>query len=123
MAGETILIVDDEVELRENLQDLLEFKGFSVLVYSTAEEALANFASHHPDAALLDIQLPGMDGLELLKRIKEIRPSLPVAMVSASSLRGVLAQAEEYGAEMTVLKPYSSEEMLQAVETLLSQSR
>ncbi len=120
MAGKTILIVDDEVELRENLQDLLEFKGFNVLAYPNAEDALAEFDSLQPDAALLDIQLPGIDGLELLQRIRKKRPDLPVAMVSASSVRGVLAQAEEYGANLTIVKPYSSQEMLNAIEQLLA---
>ncbi len=123
MSDVTILIVDDEEELRENLRDLLEFSGFHVVAAQSGEEALQSVQQHSFDAVMLDIQLPGIDGLETLKRIKEIRPDLPVAMVSASSVRGVLALAEEYGATLTILKPYSPQEMLQAVETLLAKGR
>ncbi len=119
MTESTLLIVDDEEELRENLRDLLEFSGYTVVAASTGEEALEQFYAKSFDAVLLDIQLPGIDGLETLKRIKEVRPEIPVAMVSASSVRGILAKAEEYGANRTILKPYSHQEMLDAVKEML----
>lgn len=119
MAKATLLIVDDEEELRENLRDLLEFSGYEVIAAASGEEALEKMAANAFDAALLDIQLPGIDGLETLRRIKEMRREIPVGMVSASSVRGVLAQAEEYGATLTLLKPYSPQEMLSAVGKLL----
>ncbi len=122
MSEAKILIVDDEEELRENLRDLLEFFGYEVVAASSGEEALKLFSSQDFNAALFDIQLPGIDGLELLQRIKKIQPDLPVAMVSASSVRGVLAQAEQYGADRTILKPYSPEDMRQAVEEMLAKS-
>ncbi len=122
MSEAKILIVDDEEELRENLRDLLEFFGYEVLAAVSGEEALGFFPAHNFDAALLDIQLPGIDGLELLQRIKMIQPDLPIAMVSASSVRGVLAQAEQYGADRTILKPYSPQDMRQAVEEMLAKS-
>lgn len=117
----TIIVVDDEEELRENLQDLLEFKGYNVVTFATGEEILANYESAHPDLVLLDIQLPGIDGLEVLGKIREkySKEALPIAMVSASSIRSVLAQAEDSGANATVLKPYSLNDMLNTVETLL----
>ncbi len=118
----TILIVDDEEELRENLQDLLEFKGYQVETFATGEEFLEEFDSISGDLVLLDIQLPGVDGLEVLRRIKERRPHMPVAMVSASSVRGILDQAEAYGADRIILKPYSHEDILQAVEEIVNRA-
>lgn len=120
MSNTTLLIVDDEEELRENLFDLLEFSGYNVTAAASGEEALEIFASNVFDAVLLDIQLPGIDGLETLRRMKENRKETPIGMVSASSVRGILAKAEEYGAELTILKPYSSQDMLKAVEMLLA---
>lgn len=122
MSDATILIVDDEEELRENLLDLLEFKGYQVAAFASGEDALANIESVNPDLVLLDIQLPGIDGIEVLRRIRQTNTKLPVVMVSASSIRSVLAKAEENGANRTILKPYSPQEMLSTVETLLQES-
>ncbi|MBN2327031.1 MAG: response regulator [Candidatus Omnitrophica bacterium] len=123
MPKATILIVDDEEELRDNLQDLLEFWDYEVIAVGSGEAAVEKASVMQFDAALLDIQLPGMDGLETLKKLKAAQSDLPVAMVSASSVRGVLAKADEYGAVMTILKPYSPQEMREAVQTLLAKSR
>lgn len=120
MSDATILIVDDEEELRENLFDLLEFKGYRVLKAASGEEALEMLASNDVDLALLDIQLPGMSGLDVLQEIRKSKPTMPVAMVSASSVRSILAKAEEYGANRVVLKPYSQMEILRTVEELLA---
>jgi DNA-binding response OmpR family regulator len=118
MLTTTIVIVEDEEELRENLKDLLEFKGYTVIPFPTGEALLEHFDDVHADLILLDIQLPGMDGIEVLKHVKALRPETPVAMVSASSVRGVLTHALENGAARTILKPYDPLEMLATVEEL-----
>ena len=120
MANIRIMIVDDEDDLRDNLLDLLEFKGYEVVPCVTGEEALQKFDPATLDLVLLDIQLPGMDGLMVLKEIKRKSPTLPVIMVSASSVRGVQAKVQEYGADELILKPYSQEEILRAVEQCLA---
>lgn len=119
MSEAIILIVDDEEELRENLLDLLEFKGYKVAAFASGEDALANIDAVNPNLVLLDIQLPGIDGIEVLKRIRQKNTKLPVVMVSASSIRSVIAKAEENGANRTILKPYSPQEMISTVEELL----
>jgi CheY-like chemotaxis protein len=121
MPNATIIIVDDEEELRENLLDLLEFKGYHVVAFSTGEEVLEKYESIQPDLLLLDIQLPGIDGIEVLSRIRQkfTRDELPIAMVSASSIPVVLTQAERAGANRTILKPYALQEMLSTVAELL----
>lgn len=119
----TIIIVDDEEELRENLCDLLEFQGYHVVSFASGEDALAQYEQVQPDLVLLDIQLPGIDGLNVLRKIRQklSKEQLPVAMVSASSIRSILAEAEENGANMTILKPYSLPDMLNAVNTMLGE--
>ena len=115
----TIIIVDEEEELRENLQDLLEFKGYDVVTYTSGEEILDHFESVKADLVLLDFQLPGLNGIDVLIQIKEKMPSLPVALVTASSQPQTLEQASRYGVDRIVMKPYSCQEILQAVNELL----
>ena len=115
----TIIIVDEEEELRENLQDLLEFKGYDVVTYTSGEEILDHFESVKADLVLLDFQLPGLNGIDVLIQIKEKMPSLPVALVTASSQPQTLEQASRYGVDRIVMKPYSSQEILHAVNELL----
>lgn len=81
----TIIIVDDEEELRENLQDLLEFKGYDVSAYSSGEELLDKFEEENADLILLNYQLPGLDGIELIPHIRNKRHNIPIGLVTASS--------------------------------------
>jgi len=117
----TIVIVDDEEELRDNLQDLLEFKGYSVISFESGEEMLQAIDSLRADMALLDFLLPGMDGLELYAQLKQKKPNLPVALVTASSHKDTLAQAREAGVNRVILKPYSHTDILQAVAEMLGE--
>ncbi len=122
MPDKTILIVDDEEELAENLGDLLEFEGYKVILTSTGEEALEKLVEPVPDIVLLDIQLPGISGIDVLREAKSKYPELPVVMVSASSQKGTSEQVEQLGAEAMVLKPYDQDELLELVTKLTRRS-
>lgn len=122
MDTKTIVIVDDEEDLRDNLQDLLEFKGYAVVVFANGEDLLEQYDSLQPNLVLLDNQLPGIHGLELLPILKEKKPQVPVALVTASSQRHTMEEAEKLGADRFVMKPYTQQEMLSVVEALLSAS-
>jgi DNA-binding response OmpR family regulator len=119
MPDATILVVDDEEELAQNLADLLEFEGYTTQVCSSGEQALEKVVVHPPDLVLLDIQLPGIDGLETLRRLKEAHPTIPVLMVSASSKRGTMEQVKKFGADGLILKPYDQDELLALIERTL----
>ncbi len=121
MADITIAIVEDEEELRENLQDLLEFKGYTVKAYTNAEDMLADFDSLDAKLVLMDFQLPGMTGIEALPLLKEKKPQTPVALVTASSQQNTREEAEKSGIDRIVLKPYSPQDIFTAVEEMLSQ--
>ena len=82
MAAETILIVDDEESILKALKDILEDEGYETLLASSGEEALAITGERPLDRVLLDIWLPGRDGVEVLKEIKRFHPDLPVIMMS-----------------------------------------
>ena len=122
MPDATLLIVDDEVELAENLADLLEFEGYGVEMCLSGEEALQKVASNMPDLVLLDIKLPGIDGIEVLRRLKEAHPTLPVVMIRASSQQRTREKIEKYGADALVLKPYDQDDLLKLVDKFLRRS-
>ncbi len=120
MPEQTIIIVDDEEELRENLTDLLEFKDYTVHAYSNAEDMLGELDGIHPDLFLLDYQLPGMDGLELLRLVKKRLPSVPVIIVTASTQPAVIEEAQNSGVDKVVHKPYTQADMIAAIDELIS---
>lgn len=77
-----ILIVDDEEEIREVLSDLLTLEGYSCLTAHNGETALKMIFQQNPDLLLLDYKMPGLDGLEVLRRVKDLKPGLPVVMLT-----------------------------------------
>ena len=79
----SILVVDDTQEMRETLSILLELKGFNVKGAPNGDQALAEIKLERPGLVLLDERMPGMDGLETLKKIKEMDSSIKVVMLSA----------------------------------------
>ena len=107
----TILIVDDEKNLRRLLRDTLEGEGHSVLQAATGEEALDRFAQASCDLVLLDLILPDLNGLQVLRRIKRQAAEVPVIIMTAySEVRGAVeamkAQATDY-----LCKPFDLDEM------------
>jgi len=93
-----ILIVDDEEPVRELFGDLLRKEKCSVHSLSTAEEAIDCINGEDFDAVLMDIKLAGMSGLEALKRMKELKPQLPVIMITGFGYDELLiAKSKEYG--------------------------
>jgi len=122
MSTITIVIVEDEEELRENLLDLLEFKGYNVIAYGSAEAFLEKIESLSADLVLCDHQLPGINGIDALPEMKRIKPNLPVAIVTASCQKDTFEEALERGAERIIHKPYEQMEMLQAVEEMLNKA-
>src|SRR5690349_2136730 len=81
--GKKVLIVDDEFLIRYSLQNLIEREGFSVITADSGLHALQQFEEEKPEIVILDIRLPDANGLNLLKTMKEISPSVTVVMVTA----------------------------------------
>jgi len=105
-----LLIVDDDPSLLKSL--CIVFDGrYTVETVTSAESALAVIERHPPDAVLLDVVLPGLDGLELLKAIRKLHARMPVVMISGTTgIRSVL-HALELGASDFVRKPFNIEEL------------
>jgi len=102
-----ILVVDDEDDVRLFLQDFLSEREFQVAAAGTGEEALELIEKEVPDIALLDLMMPGIDGLECLERIKAKHPKVHVIMITALNDESRIAKAKELGAFNYILKPFS----------------
>ncbi len=101
-----MLIVDDERDICELLEEFFKTKGFAVLSAFSGEEALDQLGIDPPDVILLDILLPGISGLEVLKRIKERHPRTRVIMVTSLDRTELKTEALQHGAADFVLKPF-----------------
>jgi len=100
-----VLVVDDEPEAVELLVEFLSSKGYEILTAASGEEALRRVKDDRPHLVLLDIRMPKMNGLEVLKRIREIDAEMGVIMVTAVNEEDVGRQALELGAFDYIVKP------------------
>src|ERR687887_978387 len=119
----SILIVDDESEIRESLQTLLELEGYRVQTAGSGEEGLAHIASHPFDLMLLDLALPGKSGIEVLREIHERDPQLAVIMITAYGTVENAVQAMQNGAANFIQKPWDNEKLLADVRVAVARHR
>ena len=110
-----ILIVDDSRLVRIKLKAELYDRGHTVVEARDGEEALRRLVDKSPDAVFLDIILPKLDGCEVLRRIRETHPYLPVVMISTAASAENMAYAEKCGVLMFIQKPYSDHEISMAL--------
>lgn len=116
MAGPVVLVVDDEGGIRESLSGILEDEGYEVLTSSSGEEAIGVIKEQSPDLILLDIWLPGIDGIQTLEEIKTIKPELPVIMISGHGNIEIAVKSTRIGAYDFLEKPLSLERVLISVK-------
>jgi two-component system KDP operon response regulator KdpE len=116
--GSRILAVDDERQIRRSLQVNLEAKGYEVMTAETGEEALQIINHRPPDLALVDLLLPGMDGIELTRQLCEIY-HIPIIILSAIGEEAKKIEALEVGADDYVTKPFSMEELIARIRSVL----
>lgn len=115
-----ILIVDDDVDLVRVASMRLKLRGHNTFTAASGEEALKVIRDRSPDAVLLDVRMPGMTGLEVLKQVKSesATSDIPIVMISASLIYKEVAM--EHGAFEYLYKPYDSEALIGSVERALS---
>jgi two-component system NtrC family response regulator len=109
---ETVLIVDDEKNYPPILSAVLEEEGFETLTAYSGKEALSVLKSSDVDLVLTDMKMPAMDGIELLERIKEKNPGLPVIMMTAHGTVEKAVEAMQKGAYNYILKPFDNERLV-----------
>ena len=102
-----LLIVDDEKEICEFLKEFFEERSYRVVTANSGQDALEKVRSEKPSLILLDMKMPGMDGLEVLKRIKKTSPEVKVIMVTAVGTQDKINEALHLGADNYITKPLS----------------
>ena len=111
-----VLVVDDSDFMRMMLEDILTHHGHTVLQAKDGQECLDLLQNEAVDVCLLDIGMPGMDGMEVLRRIKESQPELKVVMLSALSQESNVRQALQLGADAFVVKPFQPSCLIERIE-------
>jgi two-component system KDP operon response regulator KdpE len=119
--GARILAVDDEIEIVRALERSLAVHGFEVFTASSGEEALEAISLHRPDLMLLDLGLPSMSGLEVIKRVRA-QSNLPIIVLSVKGTEHDKVQALDLGADDYVSKPFGMNEVLARVRVALRHS-
>ncbi|HET9554625.1 MAG TPA: sigma-54 dependent transcriptional regulator [Anaeromyxobacteraceae bacterium] len=118
-----ILVVDDEKLIRWSVSERLQRDGYEVLSAESGEQALEQIAGAPPDVMLLDVKLPGIDGVQTLQRALGLHPELAVLMMSAHSTVDVAVEAMKHGALDFLVKPFPLQALDAAVERALATSR
>jgi DNA-binding NtrC family response regulator len=118
-----ILIIDDEEAIRESLDTLLTLEGFSVSTAVDGPSGMELLSRNEYDLLLLDLALPGQSGIDLLPRIVEMQPNLPVIMITAYGTVGNVVDAIRAGAENFVQKPWDNEKLLADIRAAVARHR
>jgi len=116
-----VLVVDDEERVVQSIAGVLEDEGFRIATAKSGEEAIGIFQREKPDVALVDIWMPGMDGIEVLKRLKGISPYCQVIMISGHATISTAMTAVKLGAFDFIEKPLSLDLLLQTIRRALDQ--
>ena len=123
MSNPLILIVDDEVGVRELLTDALSLAGFETLEAKDGMSALTLIRKNKPDLLIIDINMPVMDGFELLERVRASKNDVPAIMLTARKDRTDVSRGLRLGADDYVTKPFGLEELLLRVRAILRRSQ
>src|ERR1700722_20205795 len=118
-----ILIIDDEAAIRESLETLLSLEGFIVSAAGDGPSGMELLAHNEYDLLLLDLALPGESGMDLLPKIVEMQPNLPVIMITAFGTVGNVVDAIRAGAENFVQKPWDNEKLLADIRAAVGRHR
>ena len=123
LTGETILVVDDDPYIQQALEDRLVSLGYGVLVSADGKQALEMVERHRPQLILLDIEVPGMKGLDVLKEIRRRELDIPVIMITAYGSIDVAVQAMKEGAYDFIPKPFQSGHIGLVVQKAMERQR
>ncbi len=119
MTAMRLLVVDDEASVREALALVLDLSGFEVATAVDGREAIRRLAADSPDAVILDVLMPGLDGLEVCRRIRAVGDRTPVLMLTARTEVSDRVAGLEAGADDYLIKPFAREELVARLRALL----
>ena len=118
-----VVAVDDDFRVRESLQSLIESAGYEPVVFSSAEEFLQSGTLTAATCVITDVRMPGIDGIELQRRIKLERPDLPVIFISAHNHAEIRQKALDDGAFDFLFKPFNAADLLEVIQAALAKVR
>ncbi|MGE7761912.1 response regulator [Peribacillus sp. NPDC097895] len=118
MSGK-ILIVDDQFGIRILLNEVLHKEGYETFQAANGIQALEVLNNHSPDLVLLDMKIPGMDGIEILKRMKVVEPDIRVIIMTAYGELDMIQEAKDLGAMTHFAKPFDIDDIRKAVREYL----
>src|SRR5262249_2103138 len=118
-----ILVVDDDPHITDLVRRILAYEGYSLAVAATGDEALARTLERPPDLIVLDIMLPGVDGLEVTRRLRAAGDNVPILLLTAKDAISDRVEGLHTGADDYVIKPFAPEELLARVEALLRRAQ
>jgi len=118
----TVLVVEDDAPIRRGLVDALRFAGYALLEAENGAQGLELALRTQPDLILLDVAMPELDGFEVLQRVRETHPGLPVIMLTARGSEEDRVRGLRKGADDYVVKPFSTSELVARVEAVLRRS-
>lgn len=111
-----VLIVDDQFGIRILLNEVLQKEGYETYQASNGNQALENVTNHSPDLVLLDMKIPGMDGIEILKRMKKLDQNIRVIIMTAYGELDMIQEAKDLGALTHFAKPFDIDDIRSAVK-------
>ena len=118
-----VLVVDDELFVGDLMQEYLTLSGYSVTAVSSGEDALAIFPELKPQVVILDIRMPGMSGMDVLKTIKQDKPETGVIMLSAYGDPDTIVEALGAGADHYLQKPVNLKHLVETLALLRPQPK
>lgn len=119
MTPTAVHVIDDDEAVRDSLAVLLETRGFEVATYGSVEAFLDDAPSVTGGCVVTDVQMPAMNGLQLLRAFRRLNACVPVLVVTARSGRALAAEAMAEGARAVIEKPFSPDAFVAAVETAI----
>jgi FixJ family two-component response regulator len=124
VATQIVVAVDDDFRVRESLGCLLESAGYEPMVFSSAEELLQSGTLTAATCVITDVRMPGMDGIELQRRIKLEHPTLPVVFITAHDISDeIRLRALEEGAVYFLYKPFNAVDLLELIKAAPAKTR
>ena len=114
-----ILVVDDDPRITNLLRRILAYEGYSVAVAASGEDALKRTLERPPDLIVLDVMLPGLDGLEVVRRLRLAEDLVPVLMLTARDAVGDRVKGLDIGADDYLIKPFAPEELVARVKAMM----
>lgn len=118
-----ILLIDDIDQARQTIGEMLTRGGYEVIEASNGHEGIKSFQEHYPDLVITDIVMPEMEGLETIKRLREINPHVPIIAMTASNYSTYMTAALKLGAFSGIFKPFQQKEILTEVQKALKWSK